>query len=97
LRVSFRTFTEQLTPEGRKSMRSAQIRFRIEVALAVVAAALAFLTLVTQEWVEVLFGIDPDKGSGGFEWAIVIALLVAAAALAAIARWDRKRHIVAAA
>ncbi|MDT5045539.1 MAG: hypothetical protein QOG75_1392, partial [Mycobacterium sp.] len=32
-------------------------------------------------------------GSGALEWAIVIALFVASAALALIAVWDRKRHI----
>jgi hypothetical protein len=77
-------------------MRTARIRFWIEVALAVFAAGLAVLTLITREWIELLFGIDPDKGSGALEWALVIALFVASAALALIARWDRKRHIATA-
>jgi hypothetical protein len=75
---------------------NARIRFWIEVALAVIAAGLAILTLITREWIELLFGIDLDKGSGALEWAIVIALFVASAALALIARWDRKRHIATA-
>ena len=74
-------------------MRNLRIRFWVEVALAVVAGGLGVLTLVTREWIELLFDVDPDKGSGALEWAIVIALFVASAALALIAVWDRKRHI----
>lgn len=74
-------------------MRTARIRFWIEAALAVLAAGFAVLTLITREWIELLFGIDPDKGNGALEWAIVIALFVASAALTLIARWDRKRHV----
>ena len=74
-------------------MGNARIRFWIEVALAVIAAALAVLTLITREWIELLFGVDPDQGNGALEWAIVIALFVASIVLALVARWDRKRHI----
>ena len=74
-------------------MRTARIRFRIEVALAVLTAALALLTLISREWIELLFGVDPDNGSGALEWAIAIALALASVALALVARWDSKRHI----
>ena len=77
-------------------MGNARIRYWIEVALAVIAAGLAVLTLISRDWIELLFGIDPDQGSGAFEWAIVVALFVASLALAIIAWWDRKRHIAAA-
>jgi hypothetical protein len=77
-------------------VRNARIRFGIEVALAVLTAGLAVLTLISREWIELLFEVDPDHGSGALEWAIVLALAVASVALALIARWDRKRHIAAA-
>ena len=81
----------RLGPE-RTTMRTARIRLWIEVALAVLAAGLAILTLITREWIELLFGIDPDAGSGALEWAIVIALFIASVTLALIARWARNRH-----
>jgi hypothetical protein len=77
-------------------VRSGRIRFRIEVALAVLAAGLAVLTLITREWIEVIFGVDPDKGSGALEWATTVALFVAAGVFAVIARWERKRLITTA-
>ncbi|WP_123023342.1 ABC transporter permease [Mycolicibacterium stellerae] len=75
-------------------MGNARIRFWIEVALAAIAAALAVLTLITREWIELLFGVDPDQGSGALEWAIAIALFVASIVLALVARWDRRKHII---
>jgi hypothetical protein len=76
-------------------MRTTRIRFWTCAALAVLSAGLALLTLITREWIEVLFGVDPDKGSGALEWAIVIALFVASAALALVARSDMRRYIAA--
>ena len=74
-------------------MWNGRIRFRIEVALAVIAAGLAVLTLISGEWIEVIFGVDPDKGSGALEWAITLGFAVAAVAVALIARWERRRLV----
>jgi hypothetical protein len=66
-------------------------RFLIETALAVASAALLLLTLISKEWIEFLFGVDPDGGSGALEWAIVGAMLALTVAFGALARRDRPR------
>jgi len=49
-------------------------RFWIEVLAAVLCGLLAILTLIVEDWIEVLFGVDPDAHSGAAEW-LVVALL----------------------
>jgi hypothetical protein len=66
-------------------------RFWPEIALAVVSAALAALTLVWRDWIERVFGVDPDRGSGALEWSIVVALLLLAVVFAALARAEVRR------
>jgi hypothetical protein len=63
-------------------------RGRIQVGLAAVAAALAVLSAVLPEWIEALFGVEPDAGNGAAEWAIVLGLLVVAVVLGARGRSD---------
>lgn len=74
----------------------ARARFWIEAALAVLTTALLVLTLVSREWIEFLFGIDPDGGSGALEWGIVVVLLVASIAFSAMARVEWKRRVAVA-
>jgi hypothetical protein len=61
-------------------------RFWIETALAVAAVALFLLTLVSREWIELVFGVDPDHGNGSLEWLIAIALLCTSGAFSYLAR-----------
>jgi hypothetical protein len=68
-------------------------RSRIEAALATVSAVLFGLTLATPEWIEAVFGVDPDRGSGALEWAITAAFLGAALVLFVLARRDRRREL----
>jgi len=72
-------------------LRKARVRFWIEVILAAVTAALLLLTLISREWIEEVFGVEPDAGSGALEWAIVIALAVAMVAFSLLARAEWKR------
>jgi hypothetical protein len=64
------------------------LRARIEVALAAFLAAATILTAVWPDWIEGLFGVDPDGGNGTVEWLIVAVLAVATLVVAAIARRD---------
>jgi len=71
-------------------------RFWIESALAGASAFLFALTLVWKDWIEAIFGVDPDHSSGSLEWAIVAALLVVTLVATLLARAERKRtHRVA--
>jgi len=72
-------------------LRKARVRFWIEVILAMVTAALLLLTLISREWIEEVFGVEPDAGSGVLEWGIVIALTVATVAFSLLARAEWKR------
>lgn len=65
-------------------------RFQIEVALAALSAFLLVVTLIWKDWLEIVFGIDPDRGSGELEWVIVGLSALAALIFGALARADWK-------
>ena len=66
-------------------------RFWIETALAVISATLLVITLLWKDWIEIVFRIDPDAGSGAVEWAFVLAALVATVAFSMLARSEWRR------
>ena len=70
-----------------------RIRFWLEVILGSISGILAVVTLFWHDWIEAIFGVDPDKGNGSAEWLVVVALLVVTATLAIGARieWRRAR------
>jgi hypothetical protein len=67
---------------------SVVVRARIEIALAAVLGLATILTAVWPDWIEGLFGFDPDGGNGTVEWLIVAVLTVATIAVAVLARHD---------
>jgi hypothetical protein len=63
-------------------------RYRLEVVMAVVASVMCAVTVAWPAWIETVFGVDPDHGSGWLEWLIVAVLAIAAVACGALARAD---------
>jgi hypothetical protein len=57
--------------------RHLPIRFWIEAAMASITGVLAILTLIWKDWIEIVFGVDPDHHNGSFEWLIVAVCLAA--------------------
>ena len=68
-------------------------RFWLESILGSITCILAVITLFWHDWIEAVFGVDPDKGNGSAEWLVVVVLLVITATLAAAARveWRHAR------
>ena len=72
-------------------IRDVRKRFWLEVALGGLAGFLAVVTAVWREWIEVVFRIDPDAGSGSLEWLVVAGLLSATVIAGLLARWELVR------
>ena len=66
-------------------------RFWLETGLAIVTSILFMLTLVQRDWIEIVFGVDPDQANGTFEWLIVGVLLVVTIALFTLVRYEWRR------
>lgn len=66
-------------------------RFWAEVVLGTLSGLLFVITLVWRDWIELLFGVEPDAGSGALEWLIVAvtALVTVLCALGARMEWLR--------
>ena len=77
--------------------RARRVLFGLETALACSALTLAVVTAIWQDWIEIVFGIDPDKHSGSLEWLTVAASLAIAVicGIAARAQWRRMHPGVA--
>ncbi|CUW32574.1 MULTISPECIES: hypothetical protein [Streptomyces] len=77
--------------------RPVRTRFWAEVALGTLSGLLFLATLIRPTWIELVFGVDPDAGSGAAEWLIVAitALVTAVCALGARLEW-RRTHPAAA-
>ena len=71
--------------------------FWLETGMATITGILFVITLAWRDWIELVFGADPDKSNGSLEWLIVGALLVATLALFTLAgfEWRRARTTAA--
>jgi hypothetical protein len=68
-------------------------RLWVEVSLGATSLVLLVITAAWPDWIEAVFGIDPDGGNGALEWAIVVVLAVVTvtAPLMAASEWRRAR------
>jgi len=62
------------------------LKARIETGLAAAAGLLAIVTLIWPTWIETLFGVEPDGGSGEAEWLVVVVLALVAVTSGLLAR-----------
>jgi hypothetical protein len=78
---------------GVVSMTGVRRRFWYEVSLGTTSAVLLIITAAWPDWIEEVFGVDPDGGNGSLEWAIVIVLAACTVTLPLLARneWRRAR------
>ena len=65
--------------------------FWLETGMAIVTSILFVITLVQRDWIEIIFNVDPDRGSGLLEWSIVGALLVVTIVLVILARYEWRK------
>jgi hypothetical protein len=49
-------------------------RTKLYAITTVTSGILAVATLVVRDWAEILFGIEPDQGSGSFEASVTLVI-----------------------
>jgi len=74
--------------------RKLSAAFWVEFALSLISASLSVLTIAWPDWIEGIFEIDPDAGSGSSEWGITLAFIVVTLMFAALTgrTWRRDRR-----
>jgi hypothetical protein len=80
-----------MSGRSRRWQDTVRSRFWVEVGLAAAAAALAVTTLIWHDWIETVFEVEPDGGSGELEWLLTAALAVLAVGFALAARVEFHR------
>ncbi|MFE2210799.1 ABC transporter permease [Streptomyces canus] len=71
--------------------RNMRLRGRIEAVAAGLCGLLFLVTLIWPDWIEEVFGVDPDQHSGALEWAIVALALCATLTFSLLARGEYRR------
>jgi hypothetical protein len=66
-------------------------RFWIEAGLSALSFLFLVLTLVWHDWIEIVFGVDPDHHNGSLEWIIVAVCATVTITLGVLARIEFHR------
>ncbi|HEX4009824.1 MAG TPA: hypothetical protein VHX62_07440 [Solirubrobacteraceae bacterium] len=69
--------------------------FWLESFLAGLTLVLALLTLVWDDWIEHVFGFDPDQHNGSFELELTIVCLLITIVCGVLARREWRRAALA--
>jgi hypothetical protein len=72
-------------------------RFWAEAAMATSSLLLGALAVLWKDWIEIVFRVDPDGGSGELEWLIVATSVAVTIAFTALARHEWRRELAPAA
>jgi hypothetical protein len=73
---------------GRSGLR---VAFWVEALVSGFGTFLGLLTIAWHDWIEGVFGVDPDHGNGSAEWIAVVVLLMIGAVAGALARREWRR------
>jgi hypothetical protein len=66
-------------------------RFWLETGITIITGILFVITLIRNDWIEIVFRVDPDNNNGTFEWLIVGALLLVTITLFILASYEWRR------
>ena len=66
-------------------------RFWLETGIAIITGVLFAITLIRNDWIEIVLRVDPDNNNGTFEWLIVGALLLVTITLFILASYEWRR------
>ncbi len=69
--------------------------FWVEFALASFSAFLVVLTAVWHDWIEGIFGFDPDRHNGSFEWELVLVCCLVTVLFGVLARNEWRKAALA--
>jgi hypothetical protein len=73
-------------------VRPLRIRFWAEAISALATGVLTVVTVVTPDWIEAVFGVAPDSGSGLTERAVLAAFAGVSVALTTAAHAEHRRR-----
>lgn len=66
------------------------VRIWFDVVFACLAGMVSVLTLVKRDWIETVFGVDPDHHSGSLEWMVVVGCVLIALTFSLLAMRERR-------
>jgi hypothetical protein len=69
-------------------------RFLVPSGCSAAASVAIVVTLIWRDWIEIVFHVDPDRGSGALEWIVTAMLFAVALAGGVVARAERRRAAV---